>query len=58
MVGNVLDRTDDSVVAVGADWDDPFEVDNGVVGQGIIELVADRSLVMRRSMPMFHHATG
>lgn len=31
VVGDVLDRADDGVVAVGADWDDPFEVDNCVV---------------------------
>lgn len=55
VVGDVLDRADDGVIAIGADWDDPFEVDYGVVGQGIIELVADRGLVMRRSMPRFHH---
>lgn len=55
VVGDVLDRADDGVVAVGADWDYPFEVDYGVVGQGIIELVAVRSLVTRRSVPTFHH---
>lgn len=45
VVGDILNRADDSVVAVCADWDDPLEVDDGVVGQGIIKVVADRSLV-------------
>lgn len=57
VVGDILNRADDGVVAVGADWDDPLEVEDGVVGKGIIKIVTDRSLVKRRSMSTSSHET-
>lgn len=55
VLGDILDCADNSVVAVGADGDNPLEVDNGVVCQEIDKAVADRSLGKQKSVATFQH---
>lgn len=44
VIGNILDGANNGVIATGVDGDNPLEVDDGVVGQGVVKVVADRSL--------------
>lgn len=44
VIGHILDGANNGVVATGADGDNPLEVNDGVVGQGVVKGVAGSSL--------------